>query len=172
MIASQSGAEFGRGAAGTMALHARTGSDKYQYSFTNVFPGFDIGNGVRVGSFTPRGNFSGPWIKGRAWFFNTTELQYNDTIVPQLPAGGNSTHSWRFSDIIHNQVNLTPKNNLFVGLLFNYFNSPPAMDSPISRSHRDYGKPALQSMVRLCKGSTFVFTRLSDRVWICGQPDL
>jgi len=124
VVASQSGAEFGRGAAGTMALHARTGADQFQFSSTDIFPGFDLGRGVRVGSFTPRANFSGPWWKGRAWFFNTIELQYTDTVVPQLPAGGNSFTSWRVDDLIHNQVNLTPHNNLFAGLLFNYLFAP------------------------------------------------
>jgi hypothetical protein len=124
VVASQSGAEFGRGAAGTMALHARTGADEFQFSSTDIFPGFDLGRGVRVGSFTPRATFSGPWWKGRAWFFNTVELQYLDTVVPQLPAGGNASHSWRVDDLIHNQVNLTPHNNLFAGLLFNYFDAP------------------------------------------------
>ena len=52
VVASQSGAEFGRGAAGTMALHARTGADQFQFSSTDIFPGFDLGRGVRVGSFT------------------------------------------------------------------------------------------------------------------------
>ena len=124
VIASQSGAEFGFGAAGTMALHARTGGDEFQFSSTDIFPGFDIGRGVRVGSFSPRANFSGPWWKGRAWFFNTAELVYTDTVVPQLPVGGNSYHSWRVNDLIHNQVNITPRNNLFAGLLFNYSYAP------------------------------------------------
>jgi hypothetical protein len=124
VIASQSGAEYGRGEAGTMALHARTGADEFQFASTDIFPGFDLGRGVRVGSFTPRANFSGPWWKGRAWFFNTAELQYTDTVVPQLPAGGDSSTSWRVSDLIHNQVNFTPRNNLFAGILFNYSHTP------------------------------------------------
>jgi Carboxypeptidase regulatory-like domain len=124
VVGSQSGAEYGLGAAGTMALHARSGGDEFQFSSTDIFPGFHLGGGVRVSDFTPRVNFSGPWWKGRAWFFNTAELQYVDTIVPQLPAGGNATHSWRVDDLIHNQVNITPRNNLFAGLLFNYFDAP------------------------------------------------
>src|ERR1019366_2563832 len=76
-VTAQSGAESGRGEAGTMAIHARTGGNEFKFSATNVFPGIDTGRGVRVGSWSPRGDFSGPWVKGRAWFFATTELQYS-----------------------------------------------------------------------------------------------
>ena len=122
--ASPAGTEMGRGAAGTMMLHARTGGDKFAYSATNVFPGVDLGQGYRVSSWTPRGNISGPWKKGRAWFFNTTELQFVRTVVPQLPSSQNFSKSWRFNDLLHNQVNISANNILFIGLLFNYFNAP------------------------------------------------
>ena len=122
--ASPAGAETGRGEAGTMMLHARTGGDKFAYSATNVFPGVDLGQGLRIANWTPRGNVSGPWRRGRAWFFNTGELQFVRTTVPQLPVGLNSSKSWRFNNLIHNQINLSENNILFVGLLFNYWNAP------------------------------------------------
>ena len=122
--ASPAGADMGRGAAGTMLLHARTGSDKFDYSATNVFPGIDSGQGLRISNWTPRGNVSGPWRKGRAWYFNTTELQFVRTTVPQLPSGQNSSKSWRFNNLLHNQINLSQKNILYIGLLFNYWNAP------------------------------------------------
>jgi len=122
--ALQTGADSGRGAAGTMAIHARTGGDAFKYSATNVFPGIDIGNGLRVGSWTPRGNVSGPWIKGKAWYFNTAELQYSDTVVTGLPSGQNDSRTWRVSDILHNQINISERDILYVGLLYNYVNAP------------------------------------------------
>jgi len=72
---------------------------------------------LRVANWTPRGNISGPWKKGRAWFSNTTELQFVRNTVSQLPASQNSSKSWRFNNLLHNQVNLSEKNILFVGLL-------------------------------------------------------
>ena len=122
--ASPSGGDMGRGEAGTMVLHARTGGDQFQYSGTNIFPGINIGQGLRVSEWTPRGNISGPWKKGRAWYFNTAELQFVRTIVPQLPAGQNSSKTWRFNDLLHNQINLSQKNILFIGVLFNYWYAP------------------------------------------------
>ena len=122
--ASPSGAEMGRGAAGTMLLHARTGGDELKYSATNVFPGINFGQGLRVSNWTPRGNISGPWKKGRAWFSDTAELQFVRNTVSQLPASQNSSKSWRVNNLLHNQANLSQKNILFVGLLFNYWYAP------------------------------------------------
>ena len=145
--ASPSGAEMGRGDAGTMILHARTGGDEFKFSATNVFPGIDIGQGLRFSSWTPRGNISGPWKKGRAWFFNTSELQFIRTTVPQLPSSQDSSISWRFNNLLHNQVNLSNRNILFVGLLFNYWYAPrngityldPRETTVNRRSHQWFG---------------------------------
>ncbi|MBI2688428.1 MAG: TonB-dependent receptor [Acidobacteria bacterium] len=120
----QPGAEFGRGVGGTLSVHARKGDDKYRYSATNLFPGIDTQRGTTLGSWTPRGNISGPWWKGKAWFFNTTELQYINTLVPDLPGGQNRSRSYRANDLLHNQFNLSPSNVLTVGLLFNYWFAP------------------------------------------------
>lgn len=124
VTAGRPSAEYGRGAAGTMTIHARTGGDQFKYDATNVFPGFDTGRGIRVGSWTPRGSVSGPWLKGRAWFFNTTELQFTNTTVPELPPGQDRAQSWRASDLLHNQINLTASNIVTIGLLFNYWYAP------------------------------------------------
>jgi hypothetical protein len=124
VTASEAGADSGRGAAGTMAMHARTGGDEFKFSATSLFPGVAIGTGLKVGSWTPRADLSGPWIKGKAWFFNTMELNYTDEAVPGLPAGQNTAHAWRVSDLLHNQMNFSLRNILFVGLLYNYASSP------------------------------------------------
>ena len=42
---SPSDADMGRGEAGTMLLHARTGTDEFKVSGTAVFPSIDIGTG-------------------------------------------------------------------------------------------------------------------------------
>ena len=51
-------------------------------------------------------------------------MQYADTLVPGLPAGQNTSRSWRFSDLLHNQVNLSSRNILIIGLLYNYTSAP------------------------------------------------
>lgn len=117
-------AAYGRGAGGSLALHARKGDDKWRVSATSLFPGIDTQRGTTVGSWSPRTNLSGPWWKGRAWFFNTLELQYLNNLVVELPGGQNRSRSYRANDLIHNQFNLTPSNVLTVGLLFNFWYAP------------------------------------------------
>jgi hypothetical protein len=121
---SPSDADMGRGDAGTMLLFARIGADEFKYSATEFFPGIDMGAGLRIANWTPRAYLSGPWRKGRAWFFNTAELQFVRNTVTQLPRDQNASTSWRFNDLLHNQFNLSETNIVFVGLLFDYQYTP------------------------------------------------
>jgi hypothetical protein len=121
---SPSDADSGRGDAGSMMLRARTGTDKFDFSATAFFPGISFGNGRQITNWTPRTYISGPWRKRRAWFFNTAELQFVRDRVKQLPSGENTAITWRANDLLHNQINLTDRNILFAGLLFDYQYAP------------------------------------------------
>jgi hypothetical protein len=123
---SPSDADMGRGSAGAMLLHARTGTDNFRFSFTQIFPGIDFGNSLRPSTWTPRAYVAGPLRKGRAWYFNSGELQYNRNKVLQLPVNQNYATSWRFNDLLHTQINLSERNFLFIGLLYDYQYSPHA----------------------------------------------
>ncbi len=121
---SPADAAIGWGDAGVMLLHPRTGADKFDFSATEYFPGVAFGRGVRIDNWTPRAYFSGPIRKRRAWFFNTIEFQFIRTTLTQLPASQDSAKSFHFSDLLHNQFNLTANDVLFVGGLFDYQYSP------------------------------------------------
>jgi hypothetical protein len=117
-------AEFGKGSAGTLAVHTRTGDDKFRYTATNFFPGFEWRKNLVIGNWTPRFNLSGPIQRGRAWFFNGTDIQYTQHVVKELPAGEDRTSSWRFSNLFNTQVNLTESNILRGGWLFSGWTAP------------------------------------------------
>ncbi|HYL37080.1 MAG TPA: TonB-dependent receptor [Bryobacteraceae bacterium] len=116
--------EMGKGSSGALAVHTESGDDSWRVSATNFVPGVDVKNGVRIGTYTPRFNFSGPIRKGRAWFFNSVNGNYNQLFVPDLPSGQNTRTSYGGSDVLHAQFNATPANILFVDLLMNYNNTP------------------------------------------------
>lgn len=122
--ASPADASQGWGDAGAMLLHPRTGTDEFKFSATEYFPSIALGSGLRISNWTPRAYFSGPIRKRRAWFFNTVEFQFVRTTLSQLPQGQNSAKSFRFNDLLHNQFNLSEKNILFVGMLFDYQYAP------------------------------------------------
>jgi len=116
-------AEFGKGSAGALALRTEPGDDKLRYSATNFLPGVANRKGWEINAWTPRVNVSGPIRKGRAWFSESLDAQYDQTVIQELPEGQDRSSSWRMSSLLRNQINLTPSSILFTGFLFNDLNA-------------------------------------------------
>jgi carboxypeptidase family protein len=112
--------EYGQGSAGTLQIKTQTGDDQFRYSATNFFPGFSTAGGPHLGDWTPRLNFSGPFVTGRAWFADSLDADYNVDVIPGLPKDENTTTSLQGSNILHTQVNITPSNILYSDFLVNY----------------------------------------------------
>ena len=120
VLASRESAQYGRGSAGVMAVHVENGTDQYHFTATNFIPGFDTRNGFGLGDWSPRAGFSGPLVKGRAWFSDSITGGYNSGIVTGLPRGQNTNSSWSAGNLFHSQVNLTQSNILFGDFLSNF----------------------------------------------------
>ncbi|MBI3682836.1 MAG: TonB-dependent receptor [Acidobacteria bacterium] len=143
--AGRPGAEFGKGSSGVLAFHSRTGDDKLRYSATNFIPGLEYRKGLTVGGWTPRANLSGPWRRGKAWFSDSFDVQYVVSVVRDLPKGDDRTTSWRFGNLLHNQVNLTNSNILTIGSLVNLWYAPRTglsvldpLETTVDRRSRQY----------------------------------
>lgn len=117
-------AEFGKGSAGTMTVRTRSGDDRFRASATNFIPGVEYRKGLVIGNFTPRLNLSGPILRGRAWFSDSLDFQYDQNVVTELPKGEDRTHSFRASNYLNTQINLTPSNILQAGFLATFFTAP------------------------------------------------
>src|ERR1035441_5142217 len=117
---SRESANVGNGSAGTLAIQPETGADQFHSTATNFIPGIDIHSGVRFGDWTPRAGVSGPIVKGRAWFSDSFDGEYNSGTVSGLPNGQNTNASWAAGNLLHVQVNLTPTNILFADLLADF----------------------------------------------------
>ncbi|MEO8662449.1 MAG: carboxypeptidase regulatory-like domain-containing protein [Bryobacteraceae bacterium] len=117
-------AEYGKGSSGVIAIRAKPGDDRWRYTATNFVPGVENQGGLFIGNWTPRANLSGPLVRGRAWFSDSFDTQYDRQIVPELPKDQNSTSSWRFSNLMHNQFNLSPTNILYTSFLVNWWIAP------------------------------------------------
>ncbi|HYK87222.1 MAG TPA: TonB-dependent receptor, partial [Acidobacteriota bacterium] len=124
-------AEYGKGSSGVMALETARGDDRFRFSATNFFPSFDLHNGVVLRDWNPRASFSGPLVKGRAWYFNALDLEYDLNIVNELPSNANRNRNWHGGDLSRFQINLTHRNILTFGLLFNFQNSLNLGISPL-----------------------------------------
>jgi hypothetical protein len=110
-------AEHGKGSAGVVSINMRSGDDRIRYSGTNFIPGIDSNKGIHLGSWNPRINLSGPVRRGRLWFSDSLWGQYNQTVIQELPAGQDTAQSFRYSNFLHVQANLTPTNIASFGFL-------------------------------------------------------
>ncbi|HTW63195.1 MAG TPA: TonB-dependent receptor [Bryobacteraceae bacterium] len=111
--------EYGKGSAGVLDVNADNGTDAFHYTATNFLPGLSIQQGLHLGNWYPRFGFSGPIVRGRAWFSDMFDSEYNETVVTGLPKGQNTRSGWAGSNLLHTQSNLTPSNILFADFLVN-----------------------------------------------------
>jgi hypothetical protein len=107
-----------------VAVTTRAGDDAVRYTATNFFPGIETSNGAFIGNWSPRVGISGPIRRGRAWYSETASIQYNQQVLTDLPDGTARLSAWRFNNLFHTQVNLTPSQILHAGFLFNGWWAP------------------------------------------------
>jgi hypothetical protein len=110
-------AEYGKGAAGVFSVRTEPGADVARYTATNFVPGLENHKGLMIGAWTPRFGISGPIKKGRAWISDSADIQYSNTIIDELEKGRDRSVSWRGSNMLRTQVNLTEANILNAGFL-------------------------------------------------------
>jgi hypothetical protein len=118
---SRYSAEFGRSSAGVLNLTTGIGDDHLRYSGTNFLPSFKFIRGVNLDKWTPRFTVSGPLKKGKAWFYEAEDFEYDYNLIRDLPANADQAPLWRFSNLVKLQTNLTRSNILTGSFLFNRF---------------------------------------------------
>lgn len=116
---SRTSAEFGKGSGGALSLETGMGDDHYRFSATDFLPSFQNRKGVHIEALTPRATFSGPIRRGKAWFYDAGDGEYDLTIIKELPSGADQAPLWRFSNLAKAQVNLASTNSLIASFLTN-----------------------------------------------------
>jgi hypothetical protein len=116
--------DFGRSTGGVVAFYTGMGDNKFRFNATDFLPSLEQRNGIRFDKFVPRFTLSGPLVRNRAWFFDGVEAEYDDIYIQELPAGADTNHLLRGSNLMKFQANVTPANILSGGLLFNDYHSP------------------------------------------------
>lgn len=123
VLGSRYPAQFGRASGGLIDLETGMGTDRHHFSGTDLLPSLSTLHGFHISGWTPRGSFSGPIEKGKAWFLLAPEGEYDLTLVNGLPPGADESSRWRFGDLAKTQINLTPSNILTTDFLVNEFRS-------------------------------------------------
>ncbi len=123
---SREPAEFGKGSGGVMALNTRMGNDHFRFLATDFLPAPQDIKGISLASWTPIYTMSGPIRKGKMWFFEALDGEYDNYITKQLPSGADADKVWRMDNLLKLQSNLTTRNIVTASFLSDYFHDPNA----------------------------------------------
>jgi len=132
LITGRLSPDLGKGTAGALGIRTENGTDAFHYTMTDFIPGVNYQQGLRLNNWYPRVGFSGPMVRGRAWFSDTFDSEYNQSVVTGLPKGQDTRSGWAGSNLLHTQANLTPSNLLFADFLVNTDNAERVGLSPLN----------------------------------------
>ena len=126
VVPSREPAEFGKGSGGVLGLNTAMGDDRYRFTSTDFIPGVQTTKGVSLSQWTPIYTMSGPISRGKTWFIDALDGEYDNNIVKQLPTGSDTDRVWRIDNLAKLQAHLTTRNIVTVSFLTNYFHDPHA----------------------------------------------
>lgn len=107
---SRISAEYGKGPDGVLTINTGNGDDHFRFITTDFIPSIQNKKGWTLDKVDPRFTFSGPIKKGKIWFFDGVEGEYDNVILPQLPDNEDQDTIWRFSNIAKLQANVNSHN--------------------------------------------------------------
>ena len=124
---SRYAAEDGKGSGGVLDIKTGIGDDHFRFNATNFIPSVQNKNGLQFDSFIPRFTLSGPIKKGKVWFFEGLDGEYDNFIITGFPNGATENdYPWRFGNLTKVQANLTSRNILTGSYLLNIAGDPHA----------------------------------------------
>ncbi len=123
--------QYGKTTGGVIAFLTGMGDNKFRFNATDFLPSFQDVNGIRFDKFVPRFTFSGPVVRNRTWFFDGLETEYDNIYISELPAGADTNHLIRGSNLLKLNANVGSANSVTGGLLFNDYHSPYDGISPL-----------------------------------------
>jgi hypothetical protein len=129
---SREPAEAGKGSGGVLSLNTGIGDDHFRFFATDFIPSAQDKHGWRFDQFLPHFTFSGPVVKGKIWFYNAFDGEYDNIIYTELPVGADNDHVLRFGNLTKFQTNLTSRNILTSSFLVNHIHDDYGFLSPFS----------------------------------------
>jgi TonB dependent receptor/Carboxypeptidase regulatory-like domain len=125
-------AEDGKGSGGVLSLNTGIGDDHFRFWATDFIPSVQEKHGLRFDQILPRLTFSGPLRKGKMWFYNALDGEYDNAVYTELPVGADNDHVLRVGNLFKVQTNLTNRNILTASLLVNHLHDEYEFLSPQS----------------------------------------
>ena len=116
---SRISSQYGKTAAGVLAIDTGIGDDHYRFAATNFVPSVQNKKGWTLDKVDPRFTFSGPIMKGKVWFFDGIDGEFDNVVIPELPRGEDTDHIWRVGNIAKIQANVTARDIVTTSFLVN-----------------------------------------------------
>ena len=129
---SREPAEAGKASGGLLSLNTGIGDDHFRFAATDFIPSVQNKHGWRFDQFLPRFTFSGPIEKGKAWFYNAFDGEYDNLIYTALPVNADNDHVLRFGNLTKIQTKVTARNIVTTSFLVNHLHDQYAFLSPQS----------------------------------------
>src|SRR2546421_8906861 len=81
--------QFGKESGGIINFNTGMGDDHFRFDATNFIPSWknSKGKGISFDKWVPRATVSGPIKKGRIWFFDSADAEYDNYVYKDLPVG-------------------------------------------------------------------------------------
>ena len=113
--------QYGKESGGIIEFNTGMGDDHLRFDATNFIPSWKNikGKGIDFDKWVPRATLSGPIKKGKIWFFDSADAEYDNYIFRDLPKGSDRDPFLRGSNLAKVQINLRPSDILSFGLLNN-----------------------------------------------------
>jgi hypothetical protein len=118
---SREPAEFGKGSGGVLALNTRMGDDRFHFTSTDFTPAIQTIKGISISQWTPIYTMSGPIQKGKVWFIDALNGEYDNNIIQQLPSSSDRDHLWQVDNLAKLQSNLSTRHIVTLSFLSNYY---------------------------------------------------
>ena len=113
-------AEFGKGSGGLLMLNTGIGNDHFRFYATDFVPSFQDKGGWKFDQIVPRLTFSGPLRKGKVWFYNALDGEFDNVVYTELPADADYDHILRIGNLAKLQANVTSRHIVTASFLVNH----------------------------------------------------
>jgi len=123
-------AEFGKGSGGLLMLNTGIGNDHFHFYATNFVPSFQNKGGWKFDQILPRLTFSGPLRKGKVWFYNALDGEFDNAVYTELPANADDDHLFRIGNLAKVQANVTSRHIVTASFVVNHLHDQYSGLSP------------------------------------------
>ena len=113
------GPEYAHPGAAVLSFNTPDGDDHWRFNATDFFPGINVQQGVQLGNYYPRMEFSGPIVNGKLWFSQAFSVQHTLSVMKGLPAGGDTSTVWAGDSLTRLLWHISSRHSLVLSFLYN-----------------------------------------------------